>query len=135
MADLEVPVWRNRGLHVRAQGLSDRADERTRTADPNLITSDQSRVAEDCNSRISKPASLLRVAACWNRTAFPMVSEWHQEFVDCALLFPSQTRAALRNLQLTRSALRAMFPSHARTRLASAAHGTIYTSQSRVHID
>src|SRR5215217_8045936 len=63
---------------------SGRADERTRTADL-LITSDPSGVAGGCPG-LQLPHSQAGCSAqgCWvlHRIAFPVVSEWYQEYVN-----------------------------------------------------
>jgi hypothetical protein len=76
----------------------ERADERTRTADPislRVITHALQGVAQVCKSRISKPISFLRLAGCCT----VLRSRWYQSGINIALaaaLYSTVLLAALK---------------------------------------
>ncbi len=79
-------AYRGRGLltQLRGEARKGRADERTRTAD-RLIASEPmgvAGVAQGCKSPISRPVSLLRLAACCT----VLHSQWCQSGVTLTLV-------------------------------------------------
>src|SRR5919107_3417702 len=74
-----------------------RADERTRTAYPcslRVIGQALQGLAQECKSRINKPVSILRVAACCTL----LRSRWYQSGISSTVQVSSTIQAELRLL-------------------------------------